>query len=253
MAHTLVLLRHGRSEWNAHRLFTGWVDVALSDAGSAQAVDCGRQLAEAGLRPDVVHTSLLRRAITTASLALDAADRCWIPARRSWRLNERHYGALQGRSKPAIREEYGEHQFLQWRRSYGGRPPPIREDAARLLRADARYADIDALPRSESLRDVLGRVTQHWRTSLVPDLRSGATVLVVAHSNSLRALVKHIDEMSDDDIVGLNIPTGMPLVYQLDDALRPIIPGGRYLDVERAAAAVGSVANEGRATSCFRV
>jgi len=248
MAHTLVLLRHGQSEWKAHGLFTGWVDVALSDAGTAQAVDCGRQLADAGILPDVVHTSLLRRAITTASLALDAADRCWIPTRRTWRLNERHYGALQGRSKPATRDEYGEHQFLQWRRSYGVRPAPIREDEARLQQADARYAGIDDLPRSESLKDVLRRVMQHWRTSLVPDLRSGATVLVVAHSNSLRALVKHIDEISDDDIVAFNIPTGMPLLYQLDDALRPITPGGRYLDVDRAVAAVRSVANEGRTT-----
>jgi 2,3-bisphosphoglycerate-dependent phosphoglycerate mutase len=247
MPHTLILLRHGESEWNARNLFTGWVDVALSDRGEAEAERGGRQLLEAGLAPDVVHTSLLRRAITTANIALDVADRHWIPVRRSWRLNERHYGALQGKDKKQTLAEFGEEQFMLWRRSYDVPPPPIADDDEWSQASDVRYASLgDEMPRSECLKDVLARALPHWESAIVPDLRSGATVLVAAHGNSIRALVKHLDEISDDDIAGLNIPTGMPLVYELDDAMRPMQRGGRYLDPEAAAEAAAAVAQQGR-------
>jgi 2,3-bisphosphoglycerate-dependent phosphoglycerate mutase len=244
---TLILLRHGQSDWNEKNLFTGWVDVPLTEKGRAEAVHGGELMAEAGLLPDVVHTSLLRRAINTACIALDTCDRHWIPVRRSWRLNERHYGALQGKDKAAIREEYGEEQFMLWRRSFDVPPPPLDDDAEFSQAGDVRYDGLgDDLPRTECLKDVGARFLPYWESSIVPDLQSGATVLVAAHGNSLRALVKHLDGISDEDIAGLNIPTGMPLLYELDDELQPVEKGGRYLDPDAAAEAAAAVANQGR-------
>ncbi|GAY08957.1 phosphoglycerate mutase [Pseudonocardia sp. N23] len=233
--------------WNAENLFTGWVDVALSALGQDEARRGGELLVEQGLLPDVVHTSLLRRAIATANLALDAADRHWIPVHRDWRLNERHYGALQGKDKKAVMAEFGEEQFMLWRRSYDVPPPPIPAGDEFGQDGDPRYAGLgDALPRSECLADVVARFLPYWEEAIVPDLRAGKVVLVTAHGNSLRALVKHLDGMSDDDVVGLNIPTGIPLRYDLDDDLRPTNPGGTYLDPSAAAAAITAVANQGR-------
>ncbi|MBF4769245.1 phosphoglyceromutase [Nocardioides agariphilus] len=247
MTYELILLRHGESEWNAKNLFTGWVDVDLNDKGRGEAVNGGRLLADAGLLPDVVHTSLLRRAITTANLALDACDRHWIPVRRSWRLNERHYGGLQGKDKKQTLAEYGEEQFMLWRRSYDVPPPPIDDDNEWSQVGDPRYAGLgDEMPRTECLEDVIARMLPYWDSDIVADLKAGQRVLVAAHGNSLRAVVKHLDSISDDDIAGLNIPTGMPLVYRLDDDLRPTVPGGEYLDPEAAAAAAAAVANQGR-------
>jgi len=244
---TLVLLRHGESVWNAENLFTGWVDVDLSDKGRAEAVRGGEQLHDAGILPDVVHTSLLRRAINTAVLGLDVADRHWIPVRRSWRLNERHYGALQGKNKKQTLDQYGEEQFMLWRRSFDVPPPPLDDDDQYSQAHDVRYADLGAeLPRTECLKDVISRLLPYWEGPLADDLRTGRTVLVAAHGNSLRAIVKHLDGISDDDIAGLNIPTGMPLVYELDGDLRPTVAGGRYLDPEAAAEAAAAVANQGR-------
>jgi 2,3-bisphosphoglycerate-dependent phosphoglycerate mutase len=247
MAYTLVLLRHGESEWNAKNLFTGWVDVPLSDKGRAEAIAGGGLLAQAGVLPDVLHTSLLRRAITTAHLALDACDRHWIPVRRSWRLNERHYGALQGKDKKQTLDAYGEEQFMLWRRSYDTPPPPIEADDEWSQAGDPRYADLGAdLPATECLKDVVARMLPYWTSDVIPDLQTGATVMLAAHGNSLRALVKHLDGISDADIAGLNIPTGMPLVYELDESFAPTAAGGRYLDPAAAAAAAAAVANQGR-------
>ena len=247
MTHTLVLLRHGESDWNAKNLFTGWVDVALTDKGRDEAVRGGQLMREAGLLPDVVHTSLQRRAINTACLALDAADRHWIPVKRSWRLNERHYGALQGKDKKQTLDEYGEEQFMLWRRSFDTPPPPLDDSSEFSQAHDPRYADLgDELPRTECLKDVIARFLPYWESEIVPDLQGGRTVLVAAHGNSLRALVKHLDGISDEDIAGLNIPTGMPLVYDLDDDLLPTVKGGRYLDPDAAAEAAAAVANQGR-------
>ena len=247
MTYTLVLLRHGESEWNAKNLFTGWVDVPLSDKGRQEAVHGGELLASSGLLPDVVHTSLLRRAISTAALALDAADRHWIPVRRSWRLNERHYGALQGKDKKATLAEFGETQFMTWRRSFDVPPPPIEAGSEFSQDADPRYADLgDELPATECLKDVIARFVPYWEQAIVPDLKDDKTVLIAAHGNSLRALVKHLDGISDDDIVGLNIPTGQPLVYRLDENLEPTVAGGEYLDPVAAKAAAEAVANQGR-------
>ncbi|MCT1615747.1 phosphoglyceromutase [Kocuria indica] len=244
--HKLILLRHGQSDWNEKNLFTGWVDVPLTDKGRAEATRGGELIAENQLLPDVVHTSLLRRAMNTANLALDAADRLWIPVKRSWRLNERHYGALQGKNKAEIREEYGEEQFMVWRRSYDT-PPPALDDSSEWSQAgDPRYADVAELPRTECLKDVLERFLPYWEEQIVPDLKRGRTVLVAAHGNSLRALVKHLDGISDDDIAGLNIPTGIPLYYELDQNLRPVTPGGRYLDPDAAAESIKAVANQGK-------
>ena len=245
--HTLVLLRHGESDWNAKNLFTGWVDVALSDAGRDEATRGGTLIRDAGVLPDVVHTSLLRRAITTAHLSLDAADRHWIPVRRSWRLNERHYGALQGKDKKQTLAEFGEEQFALWRRSYDTPPPPLDDDDEFSQASDPRYADLGlAAPRTECLADVVQRLLPYWDTAIVPDLREGRVVLVVAHGNSLRAMVKHLDGIDDASIAGLNIPTGIPLVYRLDADLRPTQAGGEYLDPDAAADAIAAVANQGR-------
>jgi 2,3-bisphosphoglycerate-dependent phosphoglycerate mutase len=242
---TLVLLRHGQSDWNVRNQFTGWVDVPLSEVGEAEAVRGGELMKEAGLLPDVLHTSLLRRAINTANLALDAADRHWIPVRRDWRLNERHYGALQGKDKKQIREEFGEEQFMTWRRSYDVPPPPIEKGSEWSQDGDPRYAGIDA-PLTECLADVVARMRPYWDEAIAPDLRAGKTVLVTAHGNSLRALVKELDGISDADIAGLNIPTGIPLRYDLDDTLQPTTPGGVYLDPAAAEEAIKGVANQGR-------
>ena len=242
---TLVLLRHGESEWNALNLFTGWVDVDLTDKGRTEAVRSGELMAEQGLLPDVLYTSLLRRAITTAHLALDAADRLWIPVSRNWRLNERHYGALQGLDKAATKAKYGEEQFMAWRRSYDTPPPPIEKGSEYSQDADPRYADIDDAPLTECLADVVARFVPYFTKAIVPDLRAGKTVLVAAHGNSLRALVKYLDGMSDEEVVGLNIPTGIPLRYDLDENLAPRIPGGTYLDPEAAAAGAAAVASQG--------
>jgi 2,3-bisphosphoglycerate-dependent phosphoglycerate mutase len=244
---TLVLLRHGESEWNSKGLFTGWVDVGLSEAGAQEAVNGGRLLAQSGLRPDVVHTSVLIRAIQTANIALQEAGLLWLPVRRSWRLNERHYGALQGKDKAATRREFGDEQFRLWRRSYDVPPPPIADDDPLSQSGDARYAGLppELRPRTECLKDVVARMLPYWYDAVVPDL-FGGTVLIVAHGNSLRALVKHLDGISDGAIAELNIPTGIPLVYELDDAFRPVVGGGRYLDPEAAAEAAEAVKNQGR-------
>jgi 2,3-bisphosphoglycerate-dependent phosphoglycerate mutase len=244
-AGTLVLLRHGESDWNARNLFTGWVDVDLTDKGRAEAVRSGELLVEHNLLPDVVYTSLLRRAITSANLALDVADRHWIPVRRSWRLNERHYGALQGLDKSDIKSRYGEEQFMAWRRSYDTPPPPIEKGSRFSQDTDPRYADIDGGPLTECLADVVARFLPYFTDVIVPDLRFGKTVLIAAHGNSLRALVKYLDGMSDEEVVGLNIPTGIPLRYDLDADLKPVMAGGSYLDPEAAAAGAAAVASQG--------
>jgi len=245
---TLVLLRHGESEWNSKGLFTGWVDIGLSEVGAQEAVNGGKLLARSGLRPDVVHTSVLTRAIQTANIALEEAGLLWLPVRRSWRLNERHYGALQGKDKARTRQEFGDEQFMLWRRSYDVPPPPIADDDPLSQWADPRYAGLppELRPRTECLKDVMARMLPYWYDAVVPDLDHGLTVLIVAHGNSLRALVKHLDGISDAAIAELNIPTGIPLVYELDDAFRPAVPGGRYLDPEAAAEAAEAVKNQGR-------
>ncbi|MBB5786628.1 phosphoglyceromutase [Jiangella mangrovi] len=248
MTYRLVLLRHGESEWNAKNLFTGWVDVDLTAAGEAEARRGGELLKSRDVLPDVLHTSVLRRAIRTANITLDVADRHWVPVRRHWRLNERHYGALQGKDKKQTLAEFGEEQFMLWRRSYDTPPPPIDPGDEYAQTGDARYADLppELLPATECLKDVLERFLPYWYDAIVPDLRLGRTVAVVAHGNSLRALVKHLDDVSDDAIAGLNIPTGVPLLYELDESLRPVNPGGEYLDPEAAAAAIEAVKNQGR-------
>jgi 2,3-bisphosphoglycerate-dependent phosphoglycerate mutase len=248
MTGTLVLLRHGESEWNQKNLFTGWVDVDLTPKGEAEARRGGELLVEHGLLPDVVHTSVQRRAIRTAELALGAADRLWIPVQRSWRLNERHYGALQGKDKAQTLAEFGEEQFMLWRRSYDTPPPPLAVDDEFSQFDDPRYAALppEARPRTECLADVVVRMLPYWYDAIVPDLRAGSTVLIAAHGNSLRALIKHLDGMAEEAVVGLNVPTGIPLRYDLDDDLRPVTVGGAYLDPEAAAAAIEAVKNQGR-------
>jgi 2,3-bisphosphoglycerate-dependent phosphoglycerate mutase len=245
---TLVLLRHGESEWNAEGLFTGWVDVALSERGANEAASGGTLLREAGIQPDIVHTSVLTRAIQTANLALESAGLLWLPVRRSWRLNERHYGALQGKNKAQTREEFGDEQFMLWRRSYDTPPPPLADDAPLSAAHDPRYALLpeELRPRTECLKDVLGRMLPYWHDAIVPDLAAGRTVLVVAHGNSLRALVKHLDGIGDADIAELNIPTGIPLLYDIGPDFRPKVPGGRYLDPQAAVAAAEAVRAQGR-------
>jgi 2,3-bisphosphoglycerate-dependent phosphoglycerate mutase len=245
---TLILLRHGQSDWNEKNLFTGWVDVGLTGQGEDEARRGGELLLSRDLLPDVVHTSVMRRAIRTAEIALDQADRLWLPVRRSWRLNERHYGALQGKDKKQTLEQYGEEQFMLWRRSYDTPPPPLADDDEFSQVGAAMYANLpdELVPRTECLKDVVVRMLPYWYDAIVPDLLTGATVLVAAHGNSLRALVKHLDGISDADIAGLNIPTGIPLLYQLDSGLRPLTRGGEYLDPDAAAASIDAVKNQGR-------
>jgi 2,3-bisphosphoglycerate-dependent phosphoglycerate mutase len=244
---TLILLRHGESTWNSLNQFTGWVDVPLSDRGVTEATRGGELLADHRLLPDVVHTSVLRRAISTANLALDRADRHWIPVRRSWRLNERHYGDLQGKNKKQTLEAYGEEQFMLWRRSYDVPPPPIGDDNEYSQAGDPRYADLgDELPRTECLADVVVRLRPYLYGPIADDLRDGRLVLAAAHGNSIRAIVKLLDGVSDEAIAAVNIPTGIPLRYELDADLRPQTPGGVYLDPAAAAASIQAVANQGR-------
>ncbi|MGI5225477.1 phosphoglyceromutase [Actinoallomurus sp. CA-142502] len=245
---TLVLLRHGESVWNAENLFTGWVDVDLSEKGEEEAVNGGDLLLDADLKLDVVHTSVLKRAIRTANIALDAAEQLWIPVRRSWRLNERHYGALQGKNKKQTLEEFGEEQFMTWRRSYDTPPPPIADDDPLSQVNDARYALLpsELIPRTECLADVVDRLLPYWYDAIVPDLAAGRTVLLAAHGNSIRALVKHLDGISDEEIAGLNIPTGIPLLYELDDDFEPRKKGGEYLDPAAAEASIEAVKNQGK-------
>ncbi len=245
---TLVLLRHGESIWNKENRFTGWTDVDLTDTGVAEAREAARLLREEGFDFDLAFTSVLKRAIRTLWIVLDELDRMWLPVVNDWRLNERHYGALQGLNKAEMAARYGEEQVLRWRRSYDVPPPPLELDDPRHPRFDRRYADLppDVLPRSESLKDTVARFLPAWHEAIAPAIRSGKRVLIAAHGNSLRALVKYLDGIGDEEIVGLNIPTGIPLVYELDDSLRPL--GHRYLgDPERIAAAVAAVAAQGRA------
>jgi 2,3-bisphosphoglycerate-dependent phosphoglycerate mutase len=239
-----VLLRHGESEWNQQNLFTGWVDVDLSDKGVREARRGGQLLAEKGVLPEVLHTSLLTRAIRTATLALEECQRVWIPVRRSWRLNERHYGGLQGLDKKATRDKYGDEQFLIYRRSYDVPPPEIGPEQPSGV--DERYADLspDLIPKTECLKDVVVRMLPYWYDAIVPDLRAGRVTLVAAHGNSLRALVKHLDDMSEDEVTGLNIPTGIPLRYELDDQLQVV--SKEYLDPDAAEQAAAAVAAQGR-------
>ncbi len=247
MTSTLILVRHGESTWNALNLFTGWVDVPLSEKGIREANRAGVLLKEAGLLPELLHTSLLRRAISTAQLALDEADRHWIPVRRSWRLNERHYGDLQGKDKKSTLQTYGEERFMLWRRSYDTPPPEISDTNEYSQAGDPRYADLgDAAPKTECLADVVVRLKPYLYGAIADDLKAGKVVMVAAHGNSLRAVVKLLDGVSDADIAGLNIPTGIPLRYELDDDLKPVVPGGEYLDPAAAKDAIAAVANQGR-------
>ncbi|MCD9624544.1 phosphoglyceromutase [Rhabdothermincola salaria] len=250
MTARLVLLRHGQSTWNLENLFTGWYDADLTDQGRAEAEAAGPAMADAGITPTVLHTSLQVRAIRTANLALDAMGLLWLPVRRSWRLNERHYGQLQGQNKKEATEQFGKEQVFEWRRSYDTPPEPLDMDDERHPRFDPRYADLppDVLPRSECLEDVVARMLPYWYDGIVPDLRAGHTVLVVAHGNSLRALIKHLDGISDADIAEVNLPTGVPMLYELDDAMMPAeakaLPD-RYLgDAEAAKAAADAVARQ---------
>jgi 2,3-bisphosphoglycerate-dependent phosphoglycerate mutase len=241
---TLILLRHGESEWNAANRFTGWVDVALTPHGEEQARRCGRMLRERGLAPGALHTSVLMRAVRTGELLLEAAGWAEIPAHRHWRLNERCYGALQGRDRQAVRAEYGDERYRLWRRSYDVAPPPLVPGSAWDASADPRYRET-GVPRTESLADVVARLLPYWRTAIAPDLREHGTVLVVAHSNSLRALVAHLDRLSRPEVLDLNVPTGMPLRYDLDEDLTPRVRGGRYLDQQAARRAALEVARQG--------
>ena len=243
---TLVLLRHGESLWNQENRFTGWYDVDLAPEGEHEAKRAGELLAEAGCLPDVVHTSLQKRASRTAQIALEACGRLWIPVKRSWRLNERHYGDLQGRNKAETLAAFGADQFLVWRRSYDIAPPPVALDSPHHPSHDIRYRDLppEVLPASECLADVKVRMLPYWQDAVVADLRAGHTVMVAAHGNSLRALVMHLDGLTPGEVVQLNIPTGIPLRYQLDDRLVPVSSG--YLDPVAAARAIEAVANQGK-------
>jgi 2,3-bisphosphoglycerate-dependent phosphoglycerate mutase len=247
MTYNLILLRHGNSVWNQKNLFTGWVDVDLSDQGREEAKRAGELLGQSGLNPDVLYTSVLKRAINTAHIALDQIDRNWIPTHRSWRLNERHYGSLQGLDKAETLEKYGAEQFQIWRRSYDVPPPEIADDNQYSQANDERYAGLGSdLPRTECLKDVLVRMLPYWESDISKTLESGKTVLITAHGNSLRALVKHLDGVSDEEIAELNIPTGIPLHYKLDANLKPVVKGGEYLDPEAAAAGAAAVAAQGK-------
>ncbi len=245
---TLVLLRHGESTWNKENRFTGWTDVDLSETGLAEAHEAGRLLREEGFRFDVAYTSVLKRAIRTLWIALDELDQMWLPIHNSWRLNERHYGALQGLNKAEMAVKFGEEQVKVWRRSYDVPPPALEPDDERFPGRDPRYAGLAAteIPRCESLKDTVARFLPYWHSDIAPALRDGRRVLVAAHGNSLRALVKYLDGISDEAIVGLNIPTGVPLVYELDAELRPV--SHRYLgDPEAVAARMAAVAAQGKA------
>jgi 2,3-bisphosphoglycerate-dependent phosphoglycerate mutase len=247
VSHKLILLRHGESIWNAKNLFTGWVDVELSEKGLLEAARGGQLLKEANLLPDVLHTSLLKRAIDTADIALKNCGRTGIPTKRSWRLNERHYGALQGKDKAATLKEYGEAQFQLWRRSFDVPPPAIADDDQYSQTNEPMYAHLgELLPKTECLKDVVERVVPYLTGEVTQDLKSGKTVLITAHGNSIRAIVKFLDAISDADIAGVNIPTGIPLLYELNEKFEPITKGGRYLDPEAAQAAIASVANQGK-------
>jgi 2,3-bisphosphoglycerate-dependent phosphoglycerate mutase len=245
---TLVLLRHGQSLWNLENRFTGWYDCDLSEQGEKEARAAGALLTAEGIAFDVAHTSVLTRAIRTLHLAMDEMGRLWVPVKRHWRLNERHYGDLTGLDKAETRERYGEEQFVAWRRSYATPPPPIRPDNPWNPASDARYAPLapDVVPAAECLRDVVHRMLPYWYDAIVPDLRAGAVVMVAAHGNSLRALIKHLDGIGDDEIVGLEIPTGVPIVYDLGDDLRPVTAGGRWLgDPETVQARADEVRRQG--------
>ena len=247
MSYKLILLRHGESEWNAKNLFTGWVDVELSEKGLVEAARGGQLLKEANLLPDVLHTSLLKRAINTADIALESCGRTGIPTKRSWRLNERHYGALQGKDKAATLKEYGEEQFQLWRRSFDVPPPAIADDDQYSQKNEEKYANLgEQLPKTECLKDVVARVVPYLTGEVMDDLKSGKTVLITAHGNPIRAIVKFLDAISDADIAGVNIPTGIPLLYELNEKFEPITKGGRYLDPEAAKAAIAAVANQGK-------
>jgi 2,3-bisphosphoglycerate-dependent phosphoglycerate mutase len=243
---TLLLLRHGESEWNATNRFTGWVDVEPTARGEEQARHSGRRLREAGLLPTVLHTSLLTRAVRTGTLAVAAAGRAGIPVHRTWRLNERHYGALQGLDRTLARARYGDEQFRRWRHSYDAQPPPVEPGSRWDVAADPRYAGLGRVPRSESLLDVQTRLLPHWDDVIVPDLRGGHTVLITAHGNSLRALIAHLDRLTSDEALRLDVPTGMPLHYALDANLSPTLRGGQYLDPDDAAQAAAEVAGQGQ-------
>ena len=241
----LILVRHGQSTWNKSNQFTGWVDVDLTEQGVAEAVNAGKLLQEKDVLPDVVYTSLLRRAIRTANITLNAADRHWIPVVRNWRLNERHYGKLQGLDKAQIREEFGEEQFMIWRRSYGTPPPEIDPDNEYSQTGDPRYFNLPEVPRTECLKDVVERFVPYFTDNILPRAQKGENVMIAAHGNSLRALVKYLDNISDDEIAGLNIPTGMPLVYEIAADGSVVNPGGTYLDPEAAEAGAAAVASQG--------
>ena len=247
MAYKLILLRHGESAWNEKNLFTGWVDVRLTQKGEEEAVRAGELFKEHNLLPELLHTSLLRRAIDTAEIALNESERHWIPVRRSWKLNERHYGALQGKDKKATLAQYGDEQFQLWRRSFDVPPPPIEDGDEFSQVNDPRYQELgNLIPKTECLKDVVQRLIPYWEQEIIPDLKSGKVTLVTAHGNSLRALVKHLDGISDRDIAALNIPTGIPLLYELDNDFKPIKIGGEYLDPAAAKSAIEAVANQGR-------
>ena len=242
---TLLLLRHGQSTWNLENRFTGWTDVPLTETGVAEALASADMLVEAGISFDIVHTSLLRRAITTANLALNRMDLHWLPVRRDWRLNERHYGALQGLDKKETAVAHSPEKVFEWRRSYATRPPPLDWDDERHPRFDRRYASLapDQIPATECLADVVNRMLPYWEDTIVPDVQAGERVLIVAHGNSLRALLKHLKRISDEEISGLNIPTGIPLVVELDRDLAYV--SDRYLgDEEAAAQAAAAVAGQ---------
>lgn len=246
--HKIVLLRHGQSTWNLENRFTGWTDVDLSDQGRAEAAAAGKLLREEGFEFDLVYTSVLKRAIRTMWLALDELDQMWLPVIRDWRLNERHYGGLQGLNKAETAEKHGEEQVKIWRRAFDIAPPPLEESDDRYPGHDRRYAGLskEELPLTESLKDTIARFVPYWNDVIAPQVKSGRRVLIVAHGNSLRALVKHLDNISDADIINLNIPTGIPLMYELDDNLKPL--ASRYLgDPEAARKAAEAVANQGKA------
>jgi 2,3-bisphosphoglycerate-dependent phosphoglycerate mutase len=247
MSYNLILLRHGESVWNAKNLFTGWVDVELSDKGRGEAARGGQLLKESNLLPDVLHTSLLKRAMDTADIALENAGVKDIPIKRSWRLNERHYGALQGKDKAQTLATYGAEQFALWRRSFDTPPPAIADDDQYSQTNDPKYANLkDELPKTECLKDVITRVLPYLTGDIYNDLKTNRNVLVTAHGNSIRAIVKYLDNISDIDIAAVNIPTGIPLLYELDENFKPITKGGRYLDPVAAKAAIEAVANQGK-------